>query len=350
MPDYYVKEPQIRDNRSEQILALGQPPDINVTLSKEEIDLIVESVQEYALEFADETAKKDSSERRLNNFFNAIFISPVAICGLLIYFFVFVRDTPWFLTFICLSVISMSLIYTGVERVLHSRNFKRIYNKTYITECDRKISSLKSEKQEIKDQSLRNYKYQIDRVHRDYEQTYQAVVRRAQDMEYTLKKSIYAETKIRDIEKELRWAEISISSATRELKAGAAPLFWDHIDESIIHLIRYTEYATELGNAKKNYLNAIGICQSERYAHNFPLDFPVKFEISPQQQPSKLREELQAIIYEAFKNPHFSTIWEIRKTQKILISGFNTLEQAVKGVGYKVNEANSLLYGVLLKK
>ena len=78
--------------------------------------------------------------------------------------------------------------------------------------------------------------------------------------------------------------------------------------------------------------------------HTFP-PFPITPESLP--NPSPIINELYNLVRQGQKDFQFALIWEQIKTREVLIAGFTTLADAIKGIGATVNDSmNNMMRGL----
>lgn len=119
-------------------------------------------------------------------------------------------------------------------------------------------------------------------------------------------------------------ANRSIQNAKYDFAQNAISPFWDRIEETSNYLGCYKEAINQLVINGELYTK---ILANKR--HNFPLPFPLGTNISI---PVYLLDDFNSTVRKAQTRFEFANIWEHRKTQKILIAGFNSLEQAIYGM------------------
>lgn len=116
----------------------------------------------------------------------------------------------------------------------------------------------------------------------------------------------------------------SIDTAKVDFSDNAISPFWDRIEESSKSLACYKEAVDQLIVNGEIYSKIL-----EGKKHNFPRPFPIGTNISISENTLV---EFNSTIRKAQTKFEFTNIWEHRKTQKILIAGFQTLEQAINNM------------------
>lgn len=119
-------------------------------------------------------------------------------------------------------------------------------------------------------------------------------------------------------------AKMHIDIAKTDFSDNAISPFWDNIEEASKFLALYKEAIDQLQLNGELYSKILG-----GKSHNFPDRFPIGTNISIS---NGLLDEFNTIIRKAHTRPEFGNIWEQRKTQKILIAGFQNLGQAINNM------------------
>ncbi|MCX6230858.1 MAG: hypothetical protein NTZ33_04885 [Bacteroidetes bacterium] len=116
-------------------------------------------------------------------------------------------------------------------------------------------------------------------------------------------------------------AKKSLDIARNDFDENAISPFWDKIEEVSKYLALYKEAIDQLHFNGEVYSRIL-----YEKKHNFPLLFPIRTNISIS---DSVLDEFNQTIRKALSNFEFANIWEHRKTQKIIIAGFQTLGQAI---------------------
>lgn len=127
-------------------------------------------------------------------------------------------------------------------------------------------------------------------------------------------------------------AKASIEIAKVDFSENAISPFWDKIEEASKLLAYYKEAIEQLAFNGELYSKVL-----EGKKHNFPTPFPIGTNISISQN---LLDDFNQTIRKAQTKFEFANIWEHRKTQTILIAGFQTLAQAINNM--KIEILNSI--------
>ena len=101
--------------------------------------------------------------------------------------------------------------------------------------------------------------------------------------------------------------------------------FWDEVEKAIMSLGKFTTGVRDLTESCNSYAKAL-----KNRKHNFP-NAIIEIDKIPDHKPSLV--ELQKVIRMGQTDFEFATIWEHRRTRKVLISGFRTLEDAIGNIG-----------------
>jgi hypothetical protein len=134
-------------------------------------------------------------------------------------------------------------------------------------------------------------------------------------------------------------AKKHIDFAKTDFSDNAISPFWDNIEEASKFLALYKEAIDQLQLNGELYSKIL-----DGKSHNFPDLFPIGTNISIS---NELLDEYNAIIRKAHTRPEFGNIWEQRKTQKILIAGFQNLGQAINNMKDEIiSSIGSLEYSI----
>lgn len=138
------------------------------------------------------------------------------------------------------------------------------------------------------------------------------------------------------IPRSLMSAEELLDTAQRDFEESAFSPFWDAIERAV----------NKLGEAHSN-LQLIET-SARRYQELIPtLDrSPPPFPVEPDSAKrlvvaNTTGERLKEIVRQAQRNFQFATIYEQRKTNQILVSGFNNLGDAITGLGDHISASIS---------
>ncbi|HML23474.1 MAG TPA: hypothetical protein PKD09_17595 [Aggregatilinea sp.] len=121
----------------------------------------------------------------------------------------------------------------------------------------------------------------------------------------------------------------SLSTAEREFSAGAFAPFWDAVEDAAYWLAKYKDYIDKLNRNAETYTRDVSQFSG----------MPPTFQFSVKDLPEARRtvERMSAIVRKGQTNINFATIYEQRKTNKLLMAGFSTLNDTLKGLEYRLN-------------
>lgn len=115
-----------------------------------------------------------------------------------------------------------------------------------------------------------------------------------------------------------------LQQAEDEFNDNAFGPFWEAVENSAVCLAQFGANAQELAKNADWYYAALRGRQ-----HTFP-PFPVHPAELP--NPMPIADRLRSVVRRGQTNFQFAMIWEQRKTRRVLVYGFSTLEQAINGV------------------
>jgi hypothetical protein len=126
-----------------------------------------------------------------------------------------------------------------------------------------------------------------------------------------------------------------IKEAEEEYAANAFAPFWDAVEKAAITLGDFNDVAKNITeSANEYYRNLAG------QNHTFPT-FPVKLQSIPDASP--VVERLRRVVRLGQTNFQFANIWEHRKTRKVMIAGFGSLNEAIYNLGDTIEHSISSL-------
>ncbi|MGH7177770.1 MAG: hypothetical protein ACREJC_10345 [Tepidisphaeraceae bacterium] len=124
-------------------------------------------------------------------------------------------------------------------------------------------------------------------------------------------------------------SEVALDKAEEEFREGAFAPFWDAVEESANALARFNHTVRKLISNSDDY--RIG-------AKSLPAPAP-PFQIGLDALPdaSQAAARLRVIVRRAQKDFQFASIYEQRKTNRILVEGFSSLGQAITDLGERLD-------------
>jgi len=146
------------------------------------------------------------------------------------------------------------------------------------------------------------------------------------------------------------FANNALDNAEDEFRGGFFAPFWDEIETATNQLASYN-----------NYLHGINSCMDQYWKYIQDLDETYNSQVKLCVLPGKLADpiavanRLAKIVRMAQKNFEFSTIYEQRKTNKLLYEGFSNLGDAIYSLGGRITDSlndlshnlNASLYDIL---
>lgn len=130
-------------------------------------------------------------------------------------------------------------------------------------------------------------------------------------------------------------AESWLDQAENEFLEGLYSPFWEAMEGAIQHLSQFEQTLRSIEAGQQQY--AIEAPPLAPDAVNFSLGITVL------PNPSSTNQRMKALYRQAQKNPHFAQIYEQRRTNSILIEGFQSLGEAINYLGDHVeSELRSL--------
>ena len=128
-------------------------------------------------------------------------------------------------------------------------------------------------------------------------------------------------------------AKDNLVIAKTDLIDRAISPFWDRIEETTKCLALFNEAVEQLNLNGEIYSKIL-----DGKKHNFPSQFPYGTKIST---PQSTLDDFNSIVRKAHTTEGFSNIWEHKKTQKILIVGFQSIVQAINSMSSRITSAIS---------
>jgi DNA anti-recombination protein RmuC len=130
-------------------------------------------------------------------------------------------------------------------------------------------------------------------------------------------------------------AEIILDRAEDELKSKLPSPFWEAIEEALAKVRAFHHALSVIQAAKTAYITEAA--QLDGDAPEFALG------VSVLPDPTALHDRLNRLYRKAQSIPHFSIVYEQRRTTETLIAGFRSLGQAIERLGDRmIDEIGSL--------
>ena len=143
------------------------------------------------------------------------------------------------------------------------------------------------------------------------------------------------ERKLSDAREALAQADRSIAEAEREFAEGAFAPFWDAVEHAANLLARTDQDIRDVVTNHEKYRTRAKLLDGP----------PSPLALSMDSLPSAVQtaDRMQAIVRQAQKNYEFSSIYEQRKTNKLLYAGFSGLGEALSRMSSRLERSVGLL-------
>jgi Ca2+/Na+ antiporter len=134
---------------------------------------------------------------------------------------------------------------------------------------------------------------------------------------------------------EINIAENALYKAEEEFADGAFAPFWDAVEVAATHLAKYYQG-----------IELILLYSNDYKKRQNELDStPPEYRLNINRLPDATRaaERMQSIVRHAQKNFQFATIYEQRKTNQLLVAGFQNLGQALSEMTFRIESSMEAL-------
>jgi Skp family chaperone for outer membrane proteins len=138
-------------------------------------------------------------------------------------------------------------------------------------------------------------------------------------------------TVLESLPEEIKIAESALGRAEDEFSDGAFAPFWDAVENAVTHLARFDNGIKEILSNSDRYK------QKKTELDTTPPAFKLNINTLP--DASSTADRLRSIVRQAQKNFHFATIYEQRKTNQILVQGFQSLGEALSEMTYRIESS-----------
>ncbi len=136
----------------------------------------------------------------------------------------------------------------------------------------------------------------------------------------------------------LQHAAESYARAEETFRDGAFSPFWSAIETAYAALADYLADAGRISQSAQRHANLVRQLAATGGVDAEIATFPVELDIARFRDQHRLvLTKLDALVYQAQKQPTFATIWEQRRTTAAVINGFRNLEDAVHSMGSRVS-------------
>lgn len=217
----------------------------------------------------------------------------IGIVCIIIYWFFFY----WYITLPCIGVISLIILFV--------RNEKK-----------------KAEEVAAEEREKESARQQKERAQREYASAQSGILKNLTGY------SQGAAAAIVKIQQSISTARQSIKQAGQEYQEGAFAPFWDAVEAAANALAGAETSIREISSFSSRYLHETRSLDSE------PPPFDVRITDLP--STALAAADLKEIVRKAQKDFHFATIFEQRKTNKLLVQGFTSLNEALTHLGDRI--------------
>lgn len=142
-------------------------------------------------------------------------------------------------------------------------------------------------------------------------------------------------TIFRNLPKYIDASERALDQAQIEFDDGAFAPFWDAVERAANHLASFSLGIQNIHDHSLNY-------KSEKLKINSAPP-PFQLDIDALPDATHTANRMRSIVRIAQKNFHFATIYEQRKTNKLLVTGFTSLGEALSEMSYRIESSMSAL-------
>lgn len=133
---------------------------------------------------------------------------------------------------------------------------------------------------------------------------------------------------------QLQSAEASLDQAEVDFDDGAFAPFWDSVEKAAMSIGRFDDGIRTITLNSKQHL------QVGKTYEATPPRFPISSSsVRGMDVASTTTDRLKAVVRKAQRNFQFATIYEQRKTNKLLVAGFQNLAQAIDGMGHRITSS-----------
>ncbi len=127
-----------------------------------------------------------------------------------------------------------------------------------------------------------------------------------------------------EIRRKIEAAEVALSHAEREFSEGVFAPFWDAVEHAANQLAQSDAGINRIIQQSKYYRDNVTKLNSEGP--------PFRIGLDALPDTTRTADKMRLMVRKAQKDFHFATIYEQRKTNKLLIAGFTNLAEALNGM------------------
>jgi hypothetical protein len=134
---------------------------------------------------------------------------------------------------------------------------------------------------------------------------------------------------VSEIKNNMESAGKAVKEAEQEFAEGAFAPFWDAVERAATKLAQSDKCIQQIIQNSKTYKAKITALESN------PPSFRVDLGVLP--DTTRIAAQMRTIVRKAQKDFHFASIYEQRKTNKILIAGFTSLGEALGSLSERLD-------------
>ena len=134
--------------------------------------------------------------------------------------------------------------------------------------------------------------------------------------------------------KYLEGAANYLDRAEHDFSDNALSPFWESIENAYIQLGNFNEKMHNIRIELSNYESL-----AKKYESSIPPFALSRNSIKKLDKSYPIYKRANQLVRRAQKNPDFANIYEMRRTQKILIAGFSNLSEAINNMGREIEES-----------
>ena len=180
-------------------------------------------------------------------------------------------------------------------------------------------------RQQVKEQRVADRHRAAQDAHKAAQQSYQMELVSVSDL--SLQSFEALPRSLLDAESILDQAELNF------MEEAFAP-FWDSIEQATLHLGHFDDCVSSISHNLNRYGELSKVYESN------PPRFPIALDsVKAMVAGNTTADRLKVIVRQAQRNFQFASIYEQRRTNQILLAGFNTLAQALEGMGRRISKS-----------
>lgn len=141
-----------------------------------------------------------------------------------------------------------------------------------------------------------------------------------------------------EMPRSLLTAESSLDQAERDFTEGAFAPFWGSIEKTAMQLGYFDNSVRSITSNLKRYTDVEKQC--DEHVQPFPLSGK---SIQAMAAGNTTNDRMKALVRKAQCNFQFASIYEQRRTNTLLVAGFQNLAQAIDGLGDRITSSIDFL-------